>query len=113
MNAARIVVGFQQFSRGLPLRSPSNASVSRLGDGHSTGFAKDDSHCFTSLDAPAPPAQHHRQCGALVFNLEAISESHIRIGEGSAMLIARHQLAGEEVTNTDIRDERLVEDVLR
>jgi len=42
---------------------------------------------------------------SLVPDLEAIRESQIGIGQRSATLLARHQLAGEEVTHTDIGNE--------
>ena len=50
------------------------------------------------------PIRAQQQCGTLVFDLESIGESQIDIGQWSAKLLARHQLAGEEVTNTDIGD---------
>ena len=48
-----------------------------------------------------------------MFDLESIGESQIGIGQWSAMILARHQLAREEVTHTNIGDKRFAVNVLR
>jgi hypothetical protein len=49
--------------------------------------------------------QVYEHCSALVLDLEAIREPHIGIRQRSAMVFARHDLAGEEVTNANIGNE--------
>src|SRR5271154_2012805 len=68
---------------------------------------------FIRLSGKRSTAQAHQQRAPLVFNLEAVGESQIDIGQRRAMLLAHHQLAGKEMTDTSIRDERLVKYVLR
>ena len=57
------------------------------------------------MAAPALPPAHRASLLSLVFNLEAIGESEIGIGQRSAVVFARHQFAGEEVADAKIGDE--------
>ena len=48
------------------------------------------------MSPPTLPVRTREQLCALVFDFEPIGESNIAIGQRSAMLLARHQLAGKK-----------------
>ena len=47
-----------------------------------------------------------------MFDLEAIGETQIGIGQRSSMVLSGHQIAGEGVADTKVSDERFAIDVL-